>query len=383
MGQSSAIELLCLDPDPTLLRYLDSLFADLAVHTETDPHQALTTLKNLPDIGVMVVEPRLASPELLREFQAIRPEGLIIWLGQQLPDPNLEEAATPAVFRTLHRPVREGDLVQTVRQAVAVCGLRRDMTGRVSQADETLVRRAEHLAELNRLKDELVMIAAHDIRAPLSVILGYCDILLSNEPGVSEGGLEILGRIQASANRLLTMVNNVLNLAALEEGRMDLKLAPTRLGEVVREVIDSLSGMVDERQVECRVEISGDEQTYDLDRIKVAQVLQNLMSNAIKFNRPGGIVHIKAKGAPDEVTFEVKDSGRGMTQEQAERAFHKFVRFASGSATGSGLGLAIAKGFVELHGGHIEVETRRDEGSTFRFTVKPGMQAGPARSLLQ
>jgi signal transduction histidine kinase len=237
---------------------------------------------------------------------------------------------------------------------------------------------------LNRLKDELVMIAAHDIRAPLSVILGYCDILQSNEPQISESGREILGRVQASANSLLTMVNNILNLAALEEGRMDLKLAPTRLGTVIQDVMDSLSGMLTERELEWKADITGDEETYLLDSIKVSQILQNLLSNAIKFNRPGGTISIVAAGTPDEITIDVRDTGRGMTPEQAERAFQKFVRFASGSATGSGLGLAIAKGFVELHGGKISVETRRNEGTTFRFTLKPGhRESGPATSLLR
>jgi len=383
MGPTASVELLCLDPDPLLLRYLHSLFEDLPVHTAPDADHALDILKRQPDIGVLVADPNLASPELIRRFTEAQPDGLVVLLGKRLPDSSGATLAHDAVFRMLQRPVREGDLVQTVRQALAVYRLRRDMPGKTPRGDESLARRAEHLVELNRLKDELVMIAAHDIRAPLSVILGYCDILIGNEPGLSGGGREILERIHASANRLLAMVNNVLNLAALEEGRLELKLAPTRLGEVVREVLDSLSGLIEERHIDCRVEISGDERTYELDRIKLTQVLQNLVSNAIKFNRPDGAVFIKAAGTPAEVAFEVRDTGRGMTPEQAEQAFHKFVRFASGSTTGSGLGLAIVKGFVELHGGTIQLETRPGEGSTFRFTMKPGMQAGLTRTLLQ
>jgi signal transduction histidine kinase len=242
--------------------------------------------------------------------------------------------------------------------------------------------RETQLAELNRLKDELVMIAAHDIRAPLSVILGYSDILLNNETGLTEDGKEILGRIQASSNRLLAMVNNVLNLAALEQGRLELRLAPTRLGVIVHEVLEGLAGMVEERQVDCQVEVAGDDRDYALDAVKVAQILQNLVSNALKFSPQGGSIRIEVRGTPQLATFEVRDQGRGMTQEQAQRAFDKFVRFASGTATGSGLGLAIAKGLTELHGGTIEVETRRNEGSTFRFSVKPGHVPHGAKPLL-
>lgn len=373
MEQDAAIGLLCLNPDPTLLRYLQSLFRDLAVYTATDAAQALVSVQNQPDIGVMVADPQIASSELVKGFIERLPDGVIVWLGHRPPEPSVEGPATAAVFRMLQRPVREGELVQTVKQALCVYRLRHK---RLQSA------RAEKLAEVDRLKDELVMIAAHDIRAPLSVILGYCDILLGHEPGVSEGGREMLERIQASANRLLTMVDNVLNLAALEEGRLDVQLAPTRLGDVVRDVVDSLAGLIEQRQIDCRVEIGGEDRAYELDRTKLAAVLQNLVSNAVKFNRPNGIVEIKAIGAPDKVSFEVRDSGPGMTPEQAQRAFQKFVRFAPGSAAGSGLGLAIAKGYVELLGGEISLETRHGEGCTFRFTMKPGVRAGAVRSVL-
>jgi signal transduction histidine kinase len=290
-----------------------------------------------------------------------------------------------AVFRTLQRPVRETDLMQTVRQALSLLSQRRVAAGPAGAANadyQDLARRADQLADLNRLKDELLMVAAHDIRAPLSVILGYCDIVQNNEPGMSESGKEILGRIQLSANRLLTLVNNVLNIAAMEEGRLELKLAPTRVSAIVTDVIDSLAGLAQERQMEFRVEIAGDDRSYELDAIKVSQILQNLLSNAIKFNEPGGIVHIRVRAAEDKISFEVRDSGRGMTPDQAAQAFHKFARFASGSTTGSGLGLAIAKGLSELHGGMISVETRLNEGSRFQFTVKPGHQGSTTRPLL-
>lgn len=387
MGPPAQVRLLCVDPDPTLLRYFESLFQDIPIRTASGAAAASESLRLHPDIGVVLLDPQTATPQMIRDFRGVQPEGLIVWIAQHAVPPETDAVAGQSVFRTLQRPVREADLVQTVRQAVAVCSLRRQsaaVASGSSQGEESWAERAAQLTELNRLKDELVMIAAHDIRAPLSVILGYCDILQGNEPGMTESGKEILGRIQASANRLLAMVNNVLNLAALEEGRMELKLAPTQLGTVIREVMDSLAGMVEERQLEWHLEINGDDRPYELDAVKLSQVLQNLLSNAIKFNRPGGKIRIFANAVPDEILIEVQDTGRGMAPEQAQRAFQKFVRFASGSATGSGLGLAIAKGFVELHGGTISLETRRNEGTTFRFTLKPGHRPdGPATSLLR
>jgi len=386
MGAAATLRLLCVDSDPTLLRYLRSLFRDVLCSAATGTAGALEALRAYPDIGLMLVDPQLATPQLIDEFLAHQPRGLIIWASQQDVPVELEAAAGDAAFRTLLRPVRESDLVQTVRQALAVLSLRREAgvrTGALPPDEQAWASRVGQLTDLNRLKDDLVMIAAHDIRAPLSVIQGYCDILQNNEPGLSESGRDIVDRIQHSTNRLLTMVNNVLNLASIEEGRMELKLAPTRVSAVVTEVIDTLAGMAQERQVECRVEIRGDDRPYELDAIKVAQILQNLISNAIKFNQPGGTVDIRVHAAPEEIAFEVRDSGRGMTPDQASRAFDKFIRFATGGSTGSGLGLAIARGLTELQGGTITLETHPGQGSTFRFTVKPGHRAGAARPLLE
>lgn len=384
MGAAATSRLLCVDPDPTLLRYVTSLFKFIPCLAATSAAEALQALREYPDTGVLLIDPQLASGPLIEAFLAHQPHGVIVWMSQQGVSAEAEAAAGDAVFRTLQRPVREADLVQTVRQAHALFALRRDAGGRADapQDDKAWASRVGQLTDLNRLKDDLVMVVAHDIRAPLSVILGYCDILQKSEPGLSESGREIVGRIHNSADHLLTMVNNVLSLSAIEEGRVQLKLAPTRLSAVVREAIDSLAGMAQERHVECGAEISGDERTYEIDAVKVAQILQNLISNAIKFNQPGGTVRVRVRGAPDEIVFEVRDSGQGMSPDQASRAFDKFIRFASGGSTGSGLGLAIARGLTVLQGGTIALETHPGAGSTFRFTIKPGYRAAAARPLL-
>jgi len=385
MSPAATPRLLCVDPDPTLLRYLVSLFKGLLCSAATSTAGALDALREYPDTGLLLADPQLATRQLIGEFLAHQPQGVIVWMSQHDVSAEVEAAAGDAVFRTLQRPVREADLVQTVRQAIAVHALRREA---VSHADvpppdaQNWASRVGQLTDLNRLKDDLVMIVAHDIRAPLSVILGYCDILVNTEPTLSESGREILDRIGHSANRLLMLVNNVLNLSAIEEGRVELNLAPTRLSTVVTEAIDSLAGMARERQVDCRAEIRGDDGTYELDAVKVAQILQNLISNAIKFNRPGGTVEVRAHGAPEEIAFEVRDTGPGMTPEQATRAFDKFIRFNSGAGTGSGLGLAIARGLTALQGGTITLDTHPGKGATFRFTVKPGYRAAAARPLL-
>ncbi|HUJ76576.1 MAG TPA: hybrid sensor histidine kinase/response regulator [bacterium] len=390
-------KILLLDEEPGVQRYCLSHFKDYAVLTAPDAGTAQELLDTHQDIQAFLAEPIVAGPELLARCQASHPHTALIVLARETDAGKLRALLGSLTdFQIVYKPLRELALEQAVHQAAALYALRtqrdalleaqsvlsQNLEQKVGQETRRLEERAQKLEEMNRLKDELVMIAAHDIRAPLSVILGYSDILLSNEPGISENGQAILERIQASASRLLNMVNNILNLAALEEGKLDLRMEPSALTPLVQEVVDGLAGMFEEREVQCTVDIQGDDRPYQLDRVKVQQVLQNLVSNAVKYNRAGGRVHITVRGTPSLITFEVQDSGRGLSPEQVERAFTKFSRFAGGSSPGSGLGLAIAKGLAQLHGGSIWLETQRNEGSVFRFTIVPGYQRQGAGTVL-
>lgn len=389
--ESTPQKILVVDADEVLLRYLPMRFDDCAVLTATDPGTALSLLETHPDVRVLLADPNTSGFPLLEfcrtNFPGMRQVVITRGMGGQGPDqPRLDHA-----FRTLNKPCRETELVLAVRQALSPSGegdarvaavSSAALEARVAEQTQVLRQRATELEDLNRIKDELVMIAAHDIRAPLSVILGYTDILVESEPALSANGKAILERIHASANRLLAMVNNLLNLAAVEDGKMELSLAPWRMSEVVAGVVDSLRGLLDEQQIQCHFSIDGPDAEYLVDRARLEQVLQNLIANGARFNRRGGAVNVSVTPGPKLLRFTVSDTGKGFTPEQVGRAFTKFSRFSSVPNQGSGLGLAIAKAFVELHGGQIALESTPGQGSTFTFTVVPGFKARRTQSVL-
>ncbi len=387
-------KILVVDGDEIILRYLPVRFDDCAVYTARDARTAMGLLETHPDVSVLLADP-LASGYPLLEFCRTRfPRMQQVVVTRGTSAGGAERGRVLHAFRTLNKPCREADLVETLRQALSKARngelgappvppvFNEALEARVAEQTQALRRRTEELEALNRIKDELVMIAAHDIRAPLSVILGYTDILTESEPGISTNGQAILTRIHAAANRLLSMVNNLLNLAAVEEGKVTLALAPSRMSEVVAAVVESLAGMLDEQQVQCTVDVRGPDGEYLVDRVRVEQVLQNLLANAVKFNRRGGTVHIRVETGGEMLRFSMRDSGRGFTEEQAQRAFTKFARFSAAGNQGSGLGLAIAKAFVRLHGGEIWLETQPGEGSTFHFTIVPGYQGAQTQPML-
>lgn len=384
----TAQKILVVDGDEIILRYLPARFDDCAVLTAKDPQTALGLLESHPDVSVLVADPQACGYPLLELCHQRFPRMRQVVMTRGLPLAGPERARISHAFRTLNKPCRESDLVQVLRAALAEkTALPSPMPGAmedtpIAQQAQELRRRADELEALNRMKDELVMIAAHDIRAPLSVILGYTDILLESEPGITSNGQAILTRIHAAASRLLSMVNNLLNLAAVEEGKVQLTLAPARISAIIADVMESLGGMMDEQQVQCSSEIRGPDEEFLVDRGRLEQVLQNLLANAIKFNRKGGSVHVTAFTGGDVLRFAVEDTGKGFTPDQASRAFTKFARFSSGANPGSGLGLAIAKALVQLHGGEIWLESRPNHGSTFHFTIVPGFRPPERRSVL-
>jgi signal transduction histidine kinase len=381
-------KILVVDGDEILLRYLPLRFEDCAVLTARDPGAALGLLESHPDVSVLLADPQASGIPLLEFCRARFPR-----MPQVLMTRGAAGVPLGHAFRTINKPCRETDLVQALRQALAQAQsgaapppqpplLGEVLEARLAEQTQALRDRTHELEAINRMKDELVMIAAHDIRAPLSVILGYTDILLESEPAISANGQSILTRIHAAANRLLSMVNNLLNLAAVEEGKVQLTLAPVRMSSVIADVLESLGGMLDEQQVRCNSEILGPDGEFMIDRGRLEQVLQNLLTNAVKFNRKGGTVHISAATAGDRLHFSVRDSGKGFTPDQAQRAFTKFSRFSAGDSPGSGLGLAIAKAFVQLHGGEIWLESHAGDGTTFHFTIVPGFKPSDRRPVL-
>ena len=229
-------------------------------------------------------------------------------------------------------------------------------------------------ARIERLKNEFVSIVSHELRTPLTSIRGSLGLLDGGVVGKLEPGTKSLVQIALSnTERLIRLVNDILDLDKIETGKLELKNEVLNPVELANEAIAEISGYAEECDVTLVREF--EESACDLrgDRDRLLQVLINLMSNAIKFSKAGDTVHIELEEiAAGTVRFSVRDEGPGIAEDQLSKLFRKFSQIDESdtrAAGGSGLGLAISKAIVDAHGGVIGVESQPGVGSCFHFEI--------------
>jgi PAS domain S-box-containing protein len=248
----------------------------------------------------------------------------------------------------------------------SVCLFARDITER-KEWEETLRLAKEDAERANAAKTEFLSRMSHELRTPLNSILGFAQLIDRTplHPDDQDGLEQILN----AGNHLLGLINEVLDMARIEVGRLTLALEPVESSEVLQEALSLVRPLAAARQL--RINSDACEFTLITDRQRLRQVLLNLLSNAIKFNRPGGEVRVTCASGEGSLRISVTDTGRGIPPQKLGQLFKAFERLdaASTSTEGIGLGLAISKRLVELMGGQIGVESVPDEGSTFWITL--------------
>ena len=234
----------------------------------------------------------------------------------------------------------------------------------------TVLRDITELKELDKAKSTFVSMVAHELRAPLAAIEGYLDVILEGVGGVDpQKRRRILERSRERTRGLLALINDLLAISRMQAGRLAKEKEKLQLGVLLKEVAELMKGEALEKGVTIEIGVPNDLPLVQANREDVTRVFTNLLDNAIKYNRQGGRVWLRA-GADDAfVRIEVQDTGIGIPKKDVAHLFDEFYRVKSKETrtiTGTGLGLSIAKKIVEGHNGHIEVESRLHQGSTFR-----------------
>ena len=237
---------------------------------------------------------------------------------------------------------------------------------------EQLDEKSRELETASRHKSQFLANMSHELRTPLNAILGFSQLLRGEVYGeINAKQAEYLDDILTSANHLLALINDILDLSKVEAGQIELEVAPFSL----REALERGVVMVRERATKdgVSVALAGFPETDVVtgDERRVRQVIFNLLSNAVKFTPQGGTVDVSAVRVNGEVRVSVADTGPGIAPEDHDRIFEEFQQTDAGAAhrEGTGLGLALSKRLVELHGGHIWVDSELGKGSTFVFTL--------------
>lgn len=239
------------------------------------------------------------------------------------------------------------------------------------------VNAAEQLREVDRLKSEFLASMSHELRTPLNSIIGYAEVILDGIDGpISDEMEEDVSAIYGSGKLLLSLINDILDLAKIESGQLDLDRGPIEVEPFLNEIIENSRILTKEKSIAMHLEVDTQLHTIMADRIRLQQIMNNLVSNAVKFTEQGSIT-VCAERHDGVVTFKVVDTGMGIPNDKIDLIFERF-RQADQSSTrragGTGLGLAITRQLIEMHGGHIWVESEVGKGSTFAFTLPMGLE---------
>ncbi|RLC81977.1 MAG: hypothetical protein DRI61_03125 [Chloroflexi bacterium] len=227
--------------------------------------------------------------------------------------------------------------------------------------------------EIDRMKTEFISTVSHELRTPMTSIKGYTDLLYMGMVGeLNERQKRFLRIVKNNADRLATLVSDILDISRIESGRIRLNLQPVDLTEVLDEVTPVFQRTIEEKSLNYIVNIPDDLPPLWADRDRLNQILTNLISNACNYTTEGGTVKVEARVVDDKVQVDVTDTGIGIAPEDLPKVFDRFFRADNPvvrQSPGTGLGLSITKAFVEMHGGEIWVRSQLGKGSTFSFTI--------------
>jgi signal transduction histidine kinase len=279
-----------------------------------------------------------------------------------------------SLFPILRRVTRELEarnrrLAEHARERDRLLEGERAARAEAETAQRLLAGQNERLLELDELKDEFISLVSHELRTPLTSIRGYLELLLDG--GLDAEQRSYLGIIDRNSNRLLGLVSDLLLLTQIEAGELVFDFGPVDLEEIVQECIETSSPAAEASDIQ--LVMSTDEVPLVRGhRVRLVQVLDNLISNALKFTPSGGRVEVRLSAADGSAVIEVQDTGLGISDNEQQQLFEPFFRSSQARKNqipGSGLGLTISKAIVERHGGRIELESSEGVGTTVRVRL--------------
>jgi signal transduction histidine kinase len=285
--------------------------------------------------------------------------GLIASLRHPLED--LVAAAGRLAGGDLSTRVEVGGLAETATLGAAFNEMARQLQIEASQREQ-----------LDRLKDEFVLTASHELRSPLTSVQGFAELLMLERETLTPKQVETVEIILDNCRHLVRLLNDLLDLARSDAGRLAVQLKPTELAPLIDEVVRTMRAQTEGSNQVLREEIDPALPVIDAEADRIRQILVNLVTNAHEYSPEGASIEVRARVVGDEVEISVTDDGPGIPENQLEHIFERFVRGDAGLTQrvgGTGLGLAISRSLVELHGGTIEADSTVGSGSSFRFRL--------------
>jgi PAS domain S-box-containing protein len=338
-----------------------------------------------PDDRPRVIEDEARSRrtgEALRsEYRMIGQDGGVVWFRDDatvVRDDDSNPLVLQGVMFDVSDQKRAEEELRVVNAELEQRVL--DRTSQLDAANQELVERQERLTEArleaeraNKAKSDFLSRMSHELRTPLNAILGFGQLLDMDE--LTDHQQEAVRQILRGGNHLLSLINEVLDIARIEVGRMQLSLEPVAVNELVGDAVGLVRPLADQRRVRIEMDLADGDPHVVADRQRLQQVLLNLLSNAVKYNREGGSVRCTTRSVGIErLRIAVSDDGMGMSKEELERLFVPFERLGveGTGVEGTGLGLALSKQLVDVMIGTLSVESVPGSGSTFTVELPLG-----------
>jgi signal transduction histidine kinase len=298
------------------------------------------------------------------------------------------------LIASMRRPLEElvdaaGRLAAGDRSArVEVGGLAETATlgAAFNEMADELEREASQRDQLDRLKDEFVLTASHELRSPLTSVQGFAELLMLERDSLTPKQVETVEIILDNCRHLVRLLNDLLDLARSDAGRLSIQAQPTELAPLIDDAVRTMRAQTESANQSLIQQVDPGLPLVDVEPGRIRQILVNLLTNAHEYSPERASIAVTARAEGDEVVIAVIDDGPGIPESQLEQIFERFTRGEAGLTQrvgGTGLGLAISKSLVELHGGTIEVESTVGRGSTFTFRLPAATASGvapPART---
>jgi len=349
-----------------VLEKFTSSFPDIAaeisydVETAASGEDAVERLRDAPpDILLLDLKlPGIGGLDVLRVARSLDPPVLTVMVTAYASVTTAVEATRGGTFDFLPKPFTPNEIKGVVRRATR---------------DLVLSRQAKQLAaERRRTRFELIRVLVHELKAPLSAVEGYLTSILDGVVSDEQTRRHVVTRSIARIQGMRQLILDLLDVTRLEAGMKARVFSTVQLGELARECMDALRPQVEAKHLTMDI-VSEPNLEFVAVRAEIEIVLNNLLTNAIKYNREGGSVHVSLGRHEDAFEISVRDTGFGLSHEDAAKLFNDFVRIKNAKTRGiegSGLGLATVKRIAELYHGDASVSSELDKGSTFTVTLK-------------
>ncbi len=369
------MQVLFLDDEESILDGMHRLFIrePYGILTTSNVEQAREILHQ-EKIKVVVSDqrmPQIQGVKFLQEVKEIYPDTIRILFTGYTDFAAAEEAINVGeVYRFISKPWKTAELLSTVRQSIE----HYDLVIGARNKQEEIELANKKLKMMYDMQKEFTSTVSHELRTPLASIKTAIDLVIKKTVGeINAEQEDVLGRAKNNVDRLKRLIDDILDLTKIESGKLQMNFLVQDIHQVIQEVMEAQKDVARSRDLYLKMELDPKLPKVPIDSDRMVQVLSNLIGNAIKFTKQGGItIKTNGKCAANHIMVSVIDTGKGIGEGDINKLFQKFQQLESGESNeegGTGLGLAICKEIIARHGGKIWVESTPGKGTAFIFTL--------------